>query len=157
MPERKSLLARFDEEHIIKVATASDNDERLYVTFHENEKDNTYALSLNGGYDTPKATATIINNSGDTVTFTSLWSNAEYGAGLVPVTIASGETKNIESCYFLRKYGSGPKWVVDLEEGSTSIFNSNASEYINCEKADGSRWYITNPEKDAFLGTITLT
>ena len=102
MTERKSLLARFDEEHIVKVATSPNDQERLWVTvLDEDGKEFTRPFSVNTDtLDYPVMELKVTNETGGSINYgVNHYLMGEYGLYQNNVTVADGETATIKSLF----------------------------------------------------------
>ena len=102
MTERKSLLARFDEENIIKLAVSDADPGILWLTFiDEDGKEITRPFSTEGGYGYEVADVTIKNESVSNINFNDLYSYADHGLFMF-TTVAAGNTETLYASYILR-------------------------------------------------------
>ena len=158
MTEKKSLLARFDEEHIIKVATSPDDPERLFVDFTDSDGKmvGVKSLSVNGGYNYPKMHVKLINNSASAVNFLNAYIQSEYGMASELTSIGVGETKDFDLVYLYDP--TQDDWQGYYANFATTSGYPTGTDLVNCKVVPTHRniFTIGDPSLDS-AATITLT
>ena len=150
MTERKSLLARFDEEHIIKVTTSPDDQERLWVTVpDEDGKEFTRPFSVNtDSLDYPVMELKVTNETGGSIHYgIDHYIMGEYGLYRNAVTVADEETVTIKLLY---------EWL-DPVDNPLNLFKEryvvcvSPAESVSIEKISSQNCWINIPHS---LGPI---
>lgn len=101
---RKSLVARFDAENIVKVATSPDDQERLWVTVpDEDGKEFIRPFSVNtDSLDYPLMELKVTNQSGAEINYGyDHYLLGEYGIAENDVSISNGETATVKTLFEL--------------------------------------------------------
>ena len=156
MTERKSLLARFDEEHIVKIATSPDDPERLFVDFTDSDGEmvGVKSLSVNGGYDYPKMHLKITNNSAVATQLTDAYKQSLYGMATETTSIGIGETKDLEIVYQYDTKQNFKAYYVDI---ATIDGYTKASDLVNCRQHTAHNMLlIDDPSLDSFAN-VSIT
>ena len=151
--EKKSLLARFDEKHIIKVATSPNDPDRLFVSLlDENGNLYTRSLSLNGGYNFPKMHIKVINNTASAVTFDKLYTLTDHGVLNLTYVVSANDTDEVDVIYMQELNNtiySGMYMVNMHNNGVNVIFVDD----VNCEYGAGG-YHPMDPSLDSYVTVI---
>ena len=153
MTEKKSLLARFDEETILGVITSPDDSERLFVSFPDNGKMITKSLSTAGGYSYPKMHLKVINNSAIATGFFEAYDQSEYGMTTIQLSVSPGETDEA-SIVYMHDAKENPWYYVNI--GTVDGYVT-ATEMVNCRIGSANNiLFIDDPSLDS-SATVTIT
>lgn len=145
--ERKSLVARFDENNIVSVTHDPDN-ETLLITYLEDGVKKYCSIDYNGDYKLPLMTLTVVNNKSSAFTITSLSTIAAYGIQRSASQTAAGTTEEFTSIYNSKEDG---RYFVNI-----TPFTGTFSDFVNCKVMAGTsnNLEILDPSIDA---SCTLT
>lgn len=149
---RKSLVARFDDEHIVKIATSPDDPERLWLTL----KDDKMPLSVNGGLDFPKLHINAINETNSAVLLNDVYRPALNGILMGGDQVPALQNKSIDALYqVLRNVPDSikGKYGVDIADyGSSTEIAGFFME--NCYLTNGNYIVIKDPSLDSSVTLI---
>lgn len=148
---KKSLVARFNEEKIIRIATSPDDPERLFVTLpDENGNFVTRSLSLNGGYNYPKMHVKVINNTASAVIFDKLYTLTDHGVLNLNYTVAANSTDEFDVIYMqeLTNTVYSGMYMVDLHNDGVNVV---LEDLINCFPGGGYKYLPTDPSLDSYV------
>ncbi len=156
--ERKSLVARFDTENIVKVATSPDDPERLFITMLDSKgKEFTVPVSLaDDALSFPLMHMTVINNTGDDLTFQQQYNLAQYGLSIEPVTVADGATEEVTTMYEYSPNITPAEGRYAAYIGVAESVTATYSDKVNCDEVEASFAVITDPFADSSI-TITFS
>ena len=148
--EKKSLLARFDEKHIIRVATSPDDPERLFVSLPDENGDLfTRSLSLNGGYNYPKLHVKVINNTASAVTFDKLRTLTDHGVLSLTVVVAANDTDEFDVIYMQELTNNiyNGMYMANLHNDGVNVVYDDT---VNCFTGGGG-FHPIDPSLDSYV------
>ena len=150
---RKSLVARFNEEKIIRIATSPDDPTRLWITVLDDGKEKTFPLSLDGDVDIPKTHVEVTNDSSVNTTFNNMYAAGSYGAVMSP-GVDSGETVTIDALF--TTYSDGINEYAACNISNSDGLTVTVNETVNCHYATTNVYAVDDPSQDAYI-KLTLS
>ena len=130
MTERKSLLARFDEENIIKLAVSDADPGILWLTFiDEDGKEITRPFSTEGGYGYEVSKVTIENTTAGDIYLNDMYEFADHGL-LMTLKAEAGSTTTFYACYILRNGVWGVSFSNLSNKAIQNVVVNNAHHHL---------------------------
>ena len=140
--EKKSLVARFDEENIVRIGEDTVN-EKFIITRIADGVEHSASVKPDGSFKFPKFTYRINNSTGSVKSFANLLSAEQYGIWVRSTyTILAGDN---EINIFLPITLDGMNYFMPCVINSATVtFVSGDNCYL-----DGIKVVIIDPSKDA--------
>ena len=114
MTEKKSLLARFDENNIVKISDDT-TAERLFITRRVNGEEKYASMDYEGNYSLPTISLHLVNNAASNVSITTLYELDSISIQNKSYTITPSDYLDIEALYGIDEafilYRNGVKFV----------------------------------------------
>lgn len=156
MTEKKSLLARFDENNIVKISDDT-TAERLFITRRVNGEEKYASMDYEGNYSLPTISLHLVNNAASNVSITTLYELDSISIQNKSYTITPSDYLDIKALYGIDEdYGTNLYGVVI--SGYGLAITDAVSDLVNCKYKAGSHVILTidDPSENS-AATITFS